>query len=1195
MKNKISVFIIAFMIHCLTCGYAAEDQAAAGKQADNSISSSQETLQALRAKTAQARAVLSEIQNLLGQETKILNKILDQKDQAKKNKAALAEYDRAIESIRQDIQQTRDQLKEAENNLAAYARQSERLSRLQAEYEKAQKESQDSEAQARLSGEKLAAAQKNLAELKAKFAELAKQSDEAKKQTQNFENTKARLEAEKTKRAETLARAEAAVEAAEKTEKERLALASRLAELEQNVTSVEKKEKQGKEASELAGLQGEIEKETTAIRENEEKIKKDENARAETEKKILELKKQLQSRSRTERGAENEAVLNGLKDRLAALRKQRAADEARLKYAEEQLRAGEKSVEALTNSLAAAGNEPQQDAVSARARVQGEIDKEQKALDETRNATAQNEKAFIAAEKNIAELKQQLKELEKKTRSGAGKDAELARLRERLAGVKNQRAAVDKRLNETETGLRECEKTIAGLTNMLAAAGKQDEKNKGNARAIVALTGELEQETAQLNKVAAGVDRQTINLKALEDEKRRLGESLALVSQKTAREGALTNKLDEVRLQVAGQKKIRTDMESKLEQTARDQAALEKETQRLKQALVEAGTVILNSQAESRENERLADELRKEKELARKSADLLREKEQELKRLGEEKQSLQDRLSQAAEKKAQQGKQAEDDQAAVKSGLESEKKALLETEEKNVKAEKTLRETGDEIAGLKKQLKALEESARSKPTKESDKTNSLRSQIAGLHKQRVEAEEQLQKTETKLNANRESIAALTNSIASLMSQQEKDLAAVKSAAILAKELENEKALADDAGARVEKQNNDFKALEAEKRRLEDSLSRLKGKSSVDKQETNKTDDLAIRIAVQKKIRTDMEAKLEQATREREALEKETKALDQSLAEAKKLISQNESDSKKAGRIADELQDEQEMTKKSADLLREKEKDLARLGKEKDSLQAKYNEARKELARQKALITDLETKRGAIEEEKANRSAYAKKQAELAGAEKEQQDQMKDLENKTRAAEKERRRLAAQGARAAPEVEKETAAGEMAEARTPQKAQSAAVNSDKDAVALEQEILSQAKAVAAQPADQQPEKKTGKQSKSQTRRNNIAEADKHYALAIQKWDEDDVDGAVEEFKMAASLNPDAAGAYYNLSLASLRQGKKEEACDYAYMAGEAYIRIKNLPQATRMAVLMNKINKNSPLIQKLRNKIAMATR
>lgn len=917
------ILLFAFMAHCVISGYGAEPSADA-KPAALPNQPPEMSSPTLPAKIDQARAVLTEIKNLLKQEEKILAETQAQEEKTKKTKAALPDYSRASDGMKRDIQQLREQVKEAEKELATYTKQKARFNRLQVELEKAQGERTDSESEARRAEAKLAVVQKNLSELNNRFVELTKQANEAKKQSQDLENTKALLETERTKRAETLARAEKAVAMAEKAEKERIMLASRLAELEQNLPP---RQEQQKESAEQADIQGEIEKERKAIRETEEKIKKDEKAREEAENKVLELKKQLPARAKPARNGEKEGDQDSFKTRLTDIHKQRLAAESRLKEVEGKLRSSEKLVEALTNTLAAEKQmqkDNESSGLSAGARIQSEIENEQKALDEIRNAIAQKEKTGGETGKKIAELKQQLKGFEKKPRSG-GKEDDLNRRQSQLANVKKQRAEAEERLNESARSFRENEKAIAGLTDMIAAARIQEEKNKENAKALVPLKGELERETALMNEVTARVDRQIRNLKALEDEKRRLNESLVLVKEKLGKEGETTNKLDEIRLQIAGQKKIRTDMEAKLEQTTRDQDALGKETKQLNQALIEAGNIIINNENDFKATERLADELRKEKEIARKSADLLREKEQNIKQLGEDKKAL---------------------------------------------------------------------------------------------------------------------------------------------------------------------------------------------------------------------------------------------------------------------------------------------------------QIKINETEAKLARQKEYIKILDEKRRAIDEEKKARIASDKKYAELAQAEKKHKAQIKELESKARAADKESGRLSAQADKASDEI----GAGQISavggsETKETQNAQTAAASSGKDihsdasprhealvpkrlseeselaerAMTEEQAILNQARAGDSQPEQQPPEKKTSKQTKSRSRQNKIAEAEEHYALAIQKWDEDDLNGAIEEFKKTISLNPDAAGAYYNLSLAFLRDGNKKEACEYAYQAGECYIRVNNLTQASRMAILMTKIDKNSSRIQKLRNKIALATK
>ena len=193
----------------------------------------------------------------------------------------------------------------------------------------------------------------------------------------------------------------------------------------------------------------------------------------------------------------------------------------------------------------------------------------------------------------------------------------------------------------------------------------------------------------------------------------------------------------------------------------------------------------------------------------------------------------------------------------------------------------------------------------------------------------------------------------------------------------------------------------------------------------------------------------------------------------------------------------------------------------------------------------------------------------------------------------RAAEKESKRLASRADKITAEIDKEEKVAARSGGVETQEKQTS-VSSGKDILAVEQAILSKERGDT-QVSAPRPEKKISARTKSRSKKDRIAEANKHYALGIQKWDDADINGAIEEFKKTATLNPDAAGAYYNLSLGYLKQGNKKEACNYAYEAGKCFIRIKNISEATRMAVLITKIDITSPLIQKLRNRIASATK
>ncbi|MBU4430414.1 MAG: tetratricopeptide repeat protein, partial [Verrucomicrobia bacterium] len=141
--------------------------------------------------------------------------------------------------------------------------------------------------------------------------------------------------------------------------------------------------------------------------------------------------------------------------------------------------------------------------------------------------------------------------------------------------------------------------------------------------------------------------------------------------------------------------------------------------------------------------------------------------------------------------------------------------------------------------------------------------------------------------------------------------------------------------------------------------------------------------------------------------------------------------------------------------------------------------------------------------------------------------------------------------------------------------------------DTNVLAAEQRIIAEARSRDKQFAKQETESAPESQNAKQK---DMIEADRHYKAGIQKWDAQDIDGAITEFKKTIYLNPDAAGAYYNLGLAYLHKDDISTACNYAYQAGHTYIKRKNTQQALRMMIFIKSMDSSSRLIDKLRKEI-----
>lgn len=733
-------------------------------------------------------------------------------------------------------------------------------------------------------------------------------------------------------------------------------------------------------------------------------------------------------------------------------------------------------------------------------------------------------------------------------------------------------AQVRAALLEARDLLKQEEKNLAQAREQKTDALKSEEARKDDARLtnvakeeikkLRSQIGEAEKEQALLVKQAENCSRvqdefAQIQKESLEAESRnRLAEEKLSVARKTLAE--LNNRYAEISKQVNDSKKQGGDIENA-------RAALEKEKSKREEALKRVEKVV--AMAEKAEKERLL--------LASRLAEL----EQNL--------------------SAQQ--QDSPERARIQSELENERKVLRETEEKVRNETKACDEKEKAIAELREKLKASEKAVRSNSQKEDD-TKHLQARLEKVRSRRAEAEEQLKKAEAKLKEGEESAAVLTNMIAAAGLQQEKDKETARTIAGLTDELNKETARANEITARVDKQDRDLKALEDEKIRLNQNLILVKEKLGREEQNVSKLDAIGLQIAEQKKIRADMETRLQQAGRDQDALKKETEQLNQALVEAGNLIMKNEKDFKKTGEVAGELQKEKELARKAADLLREKEQDVKQLADAKVDLQNKLNDAQAKLAQQKEQAAGLEGKRRALDEEKKAKLASEKKYSELAQTEAEYKAQVKELKSQLSAATKKSKAAPGQETLVVAQAKTESSQNSTASGPGAKDAQGAAnmpASSDKAALSTEEDILNKARASNVQAsgqdagAGQRQEKESIKQTASRRGPNKLAQAEEHYALGIQKWDENDLDGAIAEFEKTTRLNPDAAGAYYNICLVYIRQGKKKEACDYAYQAGECYVKVRNLSQAARMAVLLAKIDQDSPLIAKLRKKIAAA--
>ncbi|MDD5482862.1 MAG: tetratricopeptide repeat protein [Kiritimatiellae bacterium] len=531
----------------------------------------------------------------------------------------------------------------------------------------------------------------------------------------------------------------------------------------------------------------------------------------------------------------------------------------------------------------------------------------------------------------------------------------------------------------------------------------------------------------------------------------------------------------------------------------------------------------------------------------------------------------------------------------LQSEITKERQALAEIEDKIKKYEKEQRAAGNAVVELKKQLNTLRKNSRLTSQNENEKKR-LQSRLESLRRQRAGADAQMNAMEGKLKESEQSAAELRNMIAVAENQSEKDRETAESIAALEQELAKETARAQEAAERLEQQNGKLAAVEDEKGRLGKNLILAREKLGRDEKNINQLSAVKLQLAEQGKKRADAESELQQLEQKAGVLEKENEKLERQLIEVGKLILRNEEELQKSARVAEELSKETELAQEAAGRFREREEILKQLAAEKLALQAELGKAEQKLAQGKNEMRESEEKRRALIAAKEANAVFRKKERELAGLEKESRARINELEDKTRA-------IAMRSASLSLPAEQPAAvdrAGMVSPTdafSSPEKAPDETGRSSNDILAAEQAVLSRARMDGSEVfgQDDGTVRRQDEQTGSRTRRKQLEKAEKHYALGIQKWDDDNLDGAIVEFKQAIRLNPDAAGAYYNISLAYLRQGQKKAACEYAYQAGDCYIRNKNPVQATRMTVLLTKIDPNSPFLPKLRNKIAAFAR
>ncbi|MCG2659887.1 MAG: hypothetical protein L6437_06560, partial [Kiritimatiellae bacterium] len=401
--------------------------------------------------------------------------------------------------------------------------------------------------------------------------------------------------------------------------------------------------------------------------------------------------------------------------------------------------------------------------------------------------------------------------------------------------------------------------------------------------------------------------------------------------------------------------------------------------------------------------------------------------------------------------------------------------------------------------------------------------------------------------------------------AGVIKQVQADVEKEKQAnAAAVEQLENEKAIVE--------------AAEKEKTALQTLIAELEKQATEEAVQQKALEQLRDDLAQAKRARTEAEAKLTSTTESQETAQKETADLKRKIKDIENQLDKQAKQAKTLKDIQAELSKEQKARKESEAKAEKKAQALAATDKEQNALKSQLADINKEYAAKLEQVKAVAQARVDLKQERELRKQMDKRMAEMAVQEKARAMQIRDLKDQLQTT-----------------VKKNTALAKDLE-RQSQVAVTPAVESKRErgepesVSATEKKILAQAKGEP--PSDAIESAQDADKAKTTSAfRSAGSEANQHYKAGIQKWDAGDVDGAIAEFKKTVSLDSSLAGAYYNIALGYAKKGDRDEACDYAYQAGEIYLKNKNNKQAIRMVVFIKNIDPFSSLNEKLRKEIA----
>ncbi len=1152
-----------------------------------------------------------------------------QRRELKQTEAIATREKQSADAIQDEMKSLKSRLARIEKSIAVAAEQAHRLEEIRNEYAKTQALSQAAESRIRALLEFQQAAKKEIAALNEKEQDARQRQAELEKQYKSISRLQEDVDREKQRLTKLLTECDKQAGLKEVAVQEEQRLQNQLADLRKAMADTNRLQAVARVQAELAQAK-QLQAEAQIGVQDAVKVRKtSENIVADLKGQVAEAERDLQ------RELKRQPSIDALRTELQKEQALLAESEAELRLHTTARTATEKEISELQLKLAAAhaAKADLERQAQAAAALSSELVRAKASRDTCRAKAEKAEQVAEKAGKDLPRLRAEVDDLAKRNMAAAGQVEALHKIRDDLAMETAQIQEAEARIQQAEKNRVVAENTASDLKRQIEDAEKQTLKTKKGKADIVQLQSALQQEQKRrlavetkagvLAEARSGMAKEIADLIArLDDSKQRLAETAgpdpalirlqaALESERQARL-AMEAGLERGQAMLAGAERKLTDLRAELEETDKRLARTgQKQAAAAKKIQVELDQENkLRAQAETQTSRIGLQRAGVENEIVKLKSRLAEAGQgtdgtQQLAQVVSRAQAALDqeiKLKAAAQDNAErEGKariRADKELAEIRRQLEEKQKESAEAARQSERIE----QLKTEVAQVNRERQDAESSAqasaaaRATTLKELDQ---LKAQIALLDRQSAENEQtsgliadlqsDLEKSRKKTSEAQSAAAAIR--LEPLQKQAQELQLRLKTAeqtgaeqagqaralAELREQLAAEHKLKETADNRTRALKQEWGRLESQIQERQDALRELEKRIAVMERDLSPKDQLQAELEKTRQAQQQAAVRLQAETNTQARLEGELTLLVGKMATLSQLADSMNSRIE-SGKLAQAelLQERQQRdaaavkTKAEADARQDLENQIAGLSSKLDNLESRMQQEKKA-----ANEADLDRKLQASLAEKAQlqkdlHQLVAQAEEQICALQARNDELQKDLQLKSQ--------LLSESAQQdeIPADAKDVGPVDIAEGA--------------NVLAAEQRILAEAREGGGQQPPAPPSRNV-----VDPRAHVLTEAELHYQAGIRKWDQGDSAGAIAEFKKTLSLNPNAAGAYYNLGLIFFHQDDTATACDYAYKAGHAYLKSKNFDQAWRMAMFLKSIDSSSRLIEKLRTEITKESR